>query len=142
MTRDRHVIRHVHSMRGLRAATKQPIGCRAQKLVRVIARLLLQLQAPTRKSELADVASDLFDWAPREELFRIPKRFSRRRTFEGTSAITLAPIAVLKTIGKSRHGRTERPVGYGEDETIARDCNSSTASSSRRTRARNSTTSS
>ena len=72
----------------------------------------------------------------------MPARSSRRRAFEGPLAITLPPIARLKTIGELRHGRTERPASYGEDEAVARDCNSSRAASSRRTRARNSTTSS
>ena len=95
--------------------------------------------------KLGDVVDDEGDLADRmtsQERNVTLVRSSSRRAFEGPLANTLPPIAELKTIGKLRHGRTERPVSYREDEAVARDCNPSTAASSRRTRARNSTTSS
>ena len=73
----------------------------------------------------AGAGSDLVNCMSSREQILTPTRSSRRRAFEGPLAISLPPIVQLKTIGKLRHGRTERPASYGEDEAVACDCNSS-----------------
>src|SRR3984957_17067645 len=100
----------------------------------------------SQPEKLADVAggeSDLADCTPSKEQNVTLVRAPGRGAVEGPLTTRLLSIGRLRTIGDLRRGRmTERPVSYGEDEAVTCDCNSSTAASSRRTRARSSTTSS
>jgi hypothetical protein len=149
VTRDAHLRLHVRSTRGPEVGhtIEQPIGCRTTQTCR--RRCHFPYYASEMKNvraELAAVADDESDFADRmhsKERIVTAARSRRRRAFEGTLTTSLLPIAWMKEIGRLRHGRrTERPANYCEDEAVVCDCNSSTAASSRRTRARSSTTSS